>query len=101
MDYNEAISFRNLLRALRRCRRGTIWKASIAGYWINRLKNTYKLRQELLHGKYRISRYLWFIITEPKLREIYASYIKDRQFQHAIIDNIVYPTLSKDFIKGN
>lgn len=101
MDYTEAISFRNLLRALRRCRRGTIWKASIAGYWINRLKNTYKLRQELLHGKYRISRYLWFIITEPKLREIYASYIKDRQFQHAIIDNIVYPTLSKDFIKGN
>ncbi len=101
MDYEEAISFDNLLKALKRCRRGTIWKSSIAGYWINRLKNTYKLRQEILSGKYRISKYLWFRITEPKEREIYASYIKDRQYQHSIIDNIVYPTLSKNFIKGN
>lgn len=101
MKYEEAISFQNLLKALKRCIKGTLWKESTAKYWHNRLKNTYKLRKELINGLYRISQYLWFIITEPKEREIFASYIKDRQFQHAIIDNIVYPAVTKHFIRAN
>lgn len=101
MEYEEAISFQNLLRALKRCTKGTLWKESTAKYWHNRLKNTYILRKELLEGTYRISQYLWFIITEPKEREIYASYIKDRQYQHAFIDYVVYPAVSQKFIIGN
>lgn len=66
MEYEEAISFQNLLKALKRCIKGTLWKESTAKYWHNRLKNTYKLRKELINGLYRISQYLWFIITEPK-----------------------------------
>lgn len=101
MKYEEAIEYQSLLAALKRCVRGTLWKESTAGYWLNRLKNTYKLRREILAGKYRISIYLWFTVTEPKLREIYASYIKDRQYQHALIDNIVYPSVTKLFVPGN
>ena len=101
MEYEEAIGFQSLLDALKRCIRGTLWKESTAKYWHNRLKNTYKLRNELLNGSYRISQYLWFIITEPKEREIFASYIKDRQYQHAIIDNIVYPAVTERFIRAN
>lgn len=101
MEYEEAVSFQVLLDALKRCTKGTIWKESTARYWHNRLRNTYILRKELLSEKYRISRYLWFTITEPKEREIYASYIKDRQYQHSLIDNIVYPAVIKTFIDGN
>lgn len=101
MKYDEAISYRNLLNALKKCTRGTLWKESTAGYWLNRLKNTYILHEELLNGKYRISKYLWFTITEPKEREIFASYIKDRQHQHAFIDNVVLPEMSKHFIAEN
>lgn len=101
MEYEEAISFQNLLKALKRCIKGTLWKESTAKYWHNRLKNTYKLRKELLKGLYRISQYLWFVITEPKEREIFASYIKDRQLQHALIDNIVYPAVTQHFIHAN
>ena len=101
MEYEEAISFQNLLHALKRCTKGTLWKESTAKYWHNRLKNTYRLRKELLKGTYRISQYLWFTITEPKEREIFASYIKDRQFQHAIIDCVVYPAVTKHFIRAN
>lgn len=101
MEYKQAIEFENLLRALKRCTNGTLWKESTAKYWHNRLKNTYILRQELLKGTYRISTYLWFVITEPKEREIFASFIKDRQFQHALIDDIVYPAVSQQFIDAN
>lgn len=101
MEYEEAISFQNLLKALKRCIKGTLWKESTAKYWHNRLKNTYRLHKELLEGSYRISQYLWFAITEPKEREIFASYIKDRQLQHAIIDYIVYPAVTKHFIRAN
>ncbi len=101
MKYEEAIEFHNLLKALHRCIKGTLWKESTAKYWHNRLKNTYRLRQELLKGTYKISQYLWFVITEPKEREIFASYIKDRQFQHALIDDIVYPSVTATFIEAN
>ena len=101
MEYNEAIEFQNLLKRLKGCTRGTKWKKSVAGYWLNRLINTYHLRREIILGKYRISKYLWFTITEPKVRDIYASHIRDRQYQHALIDDIVYPAATKTFIQAN
>ena len=101
MEYEEAISYDNLLKELNPCIAGTLWKDSTARYWIHRLKNTYLLWQDLHDGTYCISIYLWFLITEPKEREIYASYIRDRQLQHALIDLIVYPAVSRTFIAGN
>ncbi|MBQ9698237.1 MAG: RNA-directed DNA polymerase [Acidaminococcaceae bacterium] len=101
MEYQEAIEYHNLLKRLKRCTRGTKWKKSVAAYWLNRLLNTRHLRREILSGRYRISKYLWFIITEPKRRDIYASHIKDRQYQHALIDDIVYPAVTRTFIAAN
>lgn len=101
MEYEEAVSYDNLLKELNPCIAGTLWKDSTARYWIHRLKNTYRLWKDLKDGTYCISIYLWFLITEPKEREIYASYIRDRQLQHALIDLIVYPAVSRTFIAGN
>ena len=101
MEYEEAVSYDNLLDELNPCIRGTLWKDSTARYWTHRLKNTYLLWKDLRDGTYCISIYLWFLITEPKEREIYASYIRDRQLQHALIDLVVYPAVSCTFVAGN
>ena len=79
-----------------------MWKDSVAGYSANGLKNTYKLRQSLLNGTYKIDPYQKFTIKEPKEREIIAIRIKDRQFpQRSLCDNILYPEVTSHFIYDN
>ena len=99
--YDKAISFEELYKGLQKSSRGVKWKDSVASYWANGLKNTYKLRQELLHGTYRISPYQRFMIHEPKEREIVATRIRDRQFQRSLCDNVLYPQITKSFIRDN
>lgn len=78
-----------------------MWKDSVAGYALNGLKNTYKLRQSLLADKYKISPYTVFKIHEPKEREIKATRIKDRQFQRSLCDKYVYDEITNRFIRDN
>jgi|LSQX01.1.fsa_nt_gb hypothetical protein len=98
-DYEESITFRELYKGLIKSRRNVMWKDSVAGYSANGLKNTYKLRQALLSGKYKIDTYQVFEIHEPKDRVIMATRIKDRQFQRSLCDNILYPQMSRSFIR--
>ncbi len=100
-DYEESITFCELYKALLKSRRNVMWKDSVAGYSANGLKNTYKLRQALLSGKYKIDSYQVFEIHEPKDRVIMATRIKDRQFQRSLCDNILYPQMSRSFIRDN
>jgi len=99
--YNDAISFNNLYKGLKKCCRNVRWKDSVIGYESNALKNTYKLRQDLLNGKYKISPYQVFTIYEPKKREIVATRIKDRQFQRALCDNGFTRDMTEHFISDN
>ena len=73
----------------------------MTSYEINGLKNTAKLKNEILSGKYKISEYQVFEIFEPKPRKICATRIKDRQFQRSLCDNYVYPELTRHFIYDN
>lgn len=100
-DYENTISFKELYTGLVKSRRNVMWKDSVAGYSINILKNTYKLRQSLLRGTYKIDPYQIFKIHEPKEREIMATRIKDRQFQRSLCDNILYPQITRSFIYDN
>jgi len=86
---------------MKKCCRNVRWKDSVIGYEANGLKNTYKLRQELLNGKYRISPYQTFIIHEPKTRVIVATRMKDRQFQRALCDNGLTEDFLEHFINDN
>ncbi len=100
-DYEKAISFKALYEGLQKCSNGVRWKDSVAIYGANGLKNTYKLRQDLLQYKYKIDPYQHFQIHEPKEREIVATRIKDRQFQRALCDNLVYKQVTNSFIYDN
>lgn len=99
--FNEVISFKELYDSLKKTSRGVKWKDSVAGYVMNSLKNTYKLRNDILNDSYKIDPYHTFNIHEPKEREIVATRIKDRQFQRSLCDNILYPQVSKTFIRDS
>ena len=99
--YDKIISFRELYKGLRKSAKGVMWKDSVAGYSMDGMRNTMKLRKSLLEGTYRISEYQKFIIHEPKTRVIVATRIKDRQFQRSLCDNALTPMITKGFIYDN
>ena len=99
--YDEIISFDCLKEGLRKSCLGVMWKDSVASYRLNAVKNTYKLRKDLLNGTYRIQQYYVFHISEPKDREIVATRIRDRQFQRSLCDNYLYEAVTKGFIHDN
>lgn len=100
-DYEKAISFKELYKGLQKSQKNVMWKDSVAGYSMNGLKNTYKLRKSLLDGSYKLSQYQRFKVYEPKEREILATRIRDRQYQRSICDNILYPEMTRHFIRDN
>ncbi len=100
-SYERAISFAEIYRGLRKSASGVRWKDSVATYTANGLKNAYKLRQSLLSSTYKIDPYQRFMIHEPKDREIVATRIKDRAFQRSLCDNVLYPEMTKGFIRDN
>lgn len=99
--YDEIISFDKLYKGLKDSCRNVRWKDSVVGYEQNALKNTYSLRTSLLKGTYKIEKYQRFIIHEPKEREIVATRMRDRQFQHSLCDNGFYEQITKSFIHDN
>lgn len=99
--YDKVVSYEELYKALRKTRRGVMWKDSVSGYNLDGLKNTLKLREELLDGTYEISPYQVFTIHESKEREIVATRIRDRQFQRSLCDNILYEDITRGFIHDN
>ncbi len=101
MSYNDVISFDNLYKGLKEACRNIRWKDSTVGYEHNALRNTYKLRQSLLNETYKIERYQRFTIYEPKVREIVATRLKDRQFQRSLCDNGLYEQITRSFIPDN
>lgn len=101
LTFSDAMTFGHLYRALKQCCRNVRWKDSIVGYEWNGLKNTYRLLKEVWNCRYKLSGYQIFIITEPKVRRIVATMIKDRQFQRVLCDYIVYPEITKGFVPEN
>lgn len=98
---DDAITFEELYRGLKLSCRNVRWKDSVTGYEANGLKNTYLLRKSLLDGSYKISGYQRFKVHEPKEREIVATRLKDRQFQRSLCDNVLYPQITRSFIRDS
>lgn len=99
--FDSAISYGSLRKALNQCCRNVRWKDSVVGYELHAAQNTYKLRQDLLNGAYKISPYQHFTIYEPKLRQITATRIRDRQVQMALCEGGLYDDVVEHFIYDN
>lgn len=102
-EYQEEkiIGFDALYKSMLRCKKGVIWKDSVASYYLNGIERTINLEKQLKDGTYKPREPKIFIITCPKRREAASISIRDRIYQRSMNDNVVYPVMTKPFIKDN
>ena len=94
-------SFEELYLAMEKCKKGVMWKGSVAGYVKNGLVNCYTLNNQLMDGTYKIDRYSYFNIAVPKVRDIVSTRMKDRVFQRSLSKNYLYEKMTKGLIYDN
>lgn len=91
-----------LYDAFTKCKKSVDWKPSVQRYEANVLVNLYKLRKELISGKYKVGKYVEFDINERgKTRHIKSPTFTDRILQRAICDYILEPVLYKYLVYDN
>ena len=100
-DISDVIDFEPLYDSMLKCKKGVMWKDSVASYRLNAIERTINLSRELKTGKYKASPTVKFRITSPKPRDIASITFRDRVYQRSLNDNVVYPIMSKSFIYDN
>lgn len=98
---DEALTLRELCRATKQCKKGVLWKDSVANHYLRSLTRNQKLAEEVKSGRYRLSPYTVFTIHEPKKREIRATKMRDRVLQRSMTNNGVRHDLTRSFIYDN
>ncbi|MGN8805832.1 MULTISPECIES: reverse transcriptase domain-containing protein [unclassified Blautia] len=95
-DYN------NLYAAHKKCRKGKLWKDSVASYDLRAPECTLYLQSLLARGQYKISDYHRFTVNERgKTRQIKSTQYKDRVVQKILNDNIIVPAIQPTFCYEN
>ncbi len=95
------IGFEALYDSMQRCRKGVLWKCSVASYFLNGLERTLELKTELSNGTYVARPVYHFRVTSPKPRDIASICFRDRVYQRSLNDNAVYPAIARMLIHDN
>ena len=101
MDEENIIGFDALWDSMMKCKRGVIWKDSVASFVLNGVQEVTKLSNELENGTYKERTHKYFTIRYPKERQIMSISIRDRVYQRSLNDVAIYPAMSKSFIYDN
>lgn len=101
MEEEEIIGFEALWDSMMKCKRGVIWKDSVAGFVLNGVTEVAKLAEELENGTYRERPHKYFKIMYPKERDIMSISFRDRVYQRSLNDVAIYPRMSRGFIYDN
>ena len=101
LDDESIIGFDALWDSMAKCKRGVMWKDSVAHYVLNGISETTKLSNELENGTYKERSHKYFTIQYPKEREIMSIAFRDRVYQRSLNDVAIYPLMSKSFIYDN
>lgn len=72
------------------CRKRKRNTVSCADFEQNEARNIYDLWKELNEGTYEIGYSIAFVVTRPKLREVFAANFRDRIVHHLLIQRIGY-----------
>ena len=97
----EIDGFEALYESHLKAQQGVIWKDSVAWFSLHGIEQVLKLSNELQEGTYEPKPPITFTITKPKRREVLAIKYRDRVYQRSLNDNILYPTMTKSFVKEN
>ncbi len=101
IDPEDVIGYDALWDSMEKCKRGVIWKGSVARFYLNAPTEIYRLSEELHNGTYIPHPPIEFQVTRPKLRDISSTAFRDRIVQRSLIDNAIYPCMSSRWIIDN
>lgn len=101
LPLEDVIDFEAIFSSMYKCKKGVIWKDSVAAFYLNGIEESLKLSQELADNTYVEHPPKHFMITSPKPREAVSIVFRDRVYQRSMNDNIIYPLMSKQFIFDN
>ena len=84
----------NLELAYYKARKGKGSKASVCRYTQDLYANLKQLREQILSGEVRVGGYHFFIVYDPKKRQICAAPFEQRVLHHALM-NVCHPFFEK------
>lgn len=87
-DALRLFSFENIYRQYLKCRKNKRGTINSLKFEMNCEENLVDLQRELVDRTYYPSRSVCFMVTRPKLREIFAADFRDRIFHHILVDYI-------------
>ena len=90
-------SFQNLLTAYYQCRKRKRKTINAAKFELNFEERLLQLEQELKTHSYQPGQSIYFVITNPKPREVFAADFRDRVIHHLLV-NYLEPIWEKKFI---
>lgn len=96
----ERNTFRGFFKAYYDCRKHKRNTLNQLEFEANYEENLVKLCEEVNNRTYKIGKSICFVITRPKLREVFAADFRDRIIHHIIIMRIE-PLLESIFIEDN
>lgn len=101
MDDEEIIGYEALWQSMMKCKRGVMWKDSVANFNLNGVKEVGKLSDDLMEGRYKERPHKYFTVTSPKRREIMSISFRDRVYQRSLNDVAIYPIMCRSMIYDN
>lgn len=101
MDDEAIIGYDALFDSMMKCKRGVMWKDSVANFTLNGVREIAALSNDLMEGRYRERPHKYFTVTSPKRREIMSISFRDRVYQRSLNDVGIYPAMVRSFIYDN
>lgn len=101
VEEDKLIGFNALWESMMKCKRGVIWKDSVAHFVLNGIPEVARLSDDLENGTYKERSHKYFTVKYPKEREIMSIAFRDRVYQRSLNDIAIYPIMSKSFIYDN
>jgi len=100
-DFEKVVDFGNLYQAYLKSKSGKGFSKSSQKFQVVALDGIHQIKRRLETKAYKVSPYNEFIIYEPKERIIKSGSFVDKIVQHSLCDNVLIPTLNKEFIQTN
>lgn len=99
--FRQAITFRKLLEAHNKTKKGKRFKKQVIEFEMDLESNIIQIEKELLNGTYNFSKYFEFKIYEPKERIIKTLKYRDRVVQTWYVENFLKPYFAVSFIPNS
>lgn len=88
MNEKTVFTLENIWHAYKTCIKNKKKTINRLKFELKKEREIIKIRDELLNKKYKISRHVYFIVTEPKPREVFAADFRDRIVHHLVYNEL-------------